>query len=179
MGSLNKSLHNILNTNNEFFVLIGAFLLYLFKYEQKNSKSLFISLITTSFVLALFDVIFKKIILLNVDGDFNKFVVNNIITIFTINMLFYILNNSTDKITFENFFHIGLAILFYEVIIFKLLNYNNIIDCRLRSVTKIIMRLATVHILANYLNNKPFDEEWFNFSFAQIFNFSLVAIIFD
>jgi len=178
MSSINDIIHNILNTNNEIFILIGAFILYLYEHD-KNNTGLFINLVTLCFVIALFDVILKKIILFDVKGDYYKFIANSVITIITINLLFYIINNSTDKITFQNLFNTIIAILFYEVIIFKLFNYNNILDCKLRNITKIIMRLATVHILTNYLNDKPYDQEWFNFAFAQIFNFSLSAVMFQ
>jgi hypothetical protein len=40
------------------------------------------------------------------------------------------------------------------------------------------MRLATIHILSNFLNGKSFDGKWFDFSFGQIFNFSFFTTVF-
>jgi hypothetical protein len=49
----------------------------------------------------------------------------------------------------------------------------------LRTSTKIILRLATIHILASYLNGEAYDKNWFDFSFGQIFNFSLFSTAFN
>ena len=46
-------------------------------------------------------------------------------------------------------------------------------------MTKVIMRLATIHVLSNFLNGSDYDKTWFDFSFAQIFNFALFDAVFS
>ena len=174
-------LHNIiselLNINVEYLIIICGIILYYFHYLQ-NHKSLFISIIITTFVLSVFDIFIKKILLLNVDNDYYKFVINNVITIVIIDyMIYFIRGDSTDK-SYMNYFNLAFACFFYETIVFKLYNYNNLCDKKLRNMSKTIMRLATIHILSNFLDQKPYDEKWFNFSFGQIFNFSLFNVVF-
>ena len=66
-----------------------------------------------------------------------------------------------------------------KTIIFKLYNYNNLCNNKLRVMTKTIMRLATIHILSNYLNDADFDKKWFDFALAQMTNYSLFNAVFE
>lgn len=136
------------------------------------------NIVTTCFVIAIFDIIFKNILLLKVTDNYYCFIINNIITIVSIYMLTFIITSSYNNFTFSFFFNLAFACLFYETIIFKLYNYNNFYNKRLRTFTKLIIRLATVHIILNFLNNKEYDDEWFNFTFSQIIQFSLFEILF-
>ena len=106
------------------------------------------NIIITSFVLAIFDIYLKNIILLGLKDDYHVFIVNNTITIITIDILITAVNNKdSPHFTFSNYINIAFACLFYETIVFKLYNYNKLCNKRLRTITKTIMRLATVHIL--------------------------------
>jgi hypothetical protein len=167
----------LLNIDEELLILILGFIIYNF-HVLIGHKSLLLNIVITSFVLAIFDVVLKKILLFNVDNDYYKFVINNVITIVTIDFLIYIINGSFKTKTIWNYINLAFACLFYESIIFKLYNYNNLCNQKLRAMTKTVMRLATIHIFANFLDDKPYDKEWFNFSFGQIFNFSLFNIAF-
>ena len=40
------------------------------------------------------------------------------------------------------------------------------------------MRLATIHVLSNFMDDNPYDKDWFEFSFGQIFNFALFDAVF-
>ena len=110
-----------------------------------------------------------------------KFVINNVITIVIIDLLINVINNglySNDQLCPFYYFNLAFACFFYETIVYKLFNYNELCNERLRSITKTIMRLATIHILSNFLNGKPYDSKWFDFSFGQIFNFSFFNTVF-
>jgi hypothetical protein len=135
-------------------------------------------MIATCFVIAIFDIVFKKILLLDVKDNYYCFIINNIITILTIYMLTFIITRSYNYCTPLFFFNLAFACLFYETIVFKLYNYNNFYNKRLRTFTKLIIRLATIHIMVNFLNNKDYDDEWFNLAFTQIIQFSLYEILF-
>jgi hypothetical protein len=174
----NNIICSLLNINEEILILISGFFLYNFHFLLER-KSIIINIIITSFVLAIFDVFLKKILLFTVDNDYYKFVINNVITIVIIDFLIYFINGNLKNKTFINYLNLAFACLFYETIVFKLYNYNNLCNQRLRTITKTIMRLATIHIFSNFLDQKPYDEEWFNFSFGQIFNFSLFNIVFS
>jgi hypothetical protein len=91
----------------------------------------------------------------------------------------FIKDTSSPKLNFIYYFNLAFACLFYETIIFKLYNYNGLCNKRLRDMTKVIMRLATIHILSNFLNGGEYDKTWFDFSFAQIFNFALFDAVFS
>jgi len=138
------------------------------------------SMIITGIVLAIFDLYLKQMLLFNVKDNYYLFVINNIITIITVDILVTSIHDKNNpKLTFNNYINIAFACLFYETIVFKLYNYNNLCNKRLRHVTKSIIRLATIHILSTFLSNDDFDQRWFNFSFAQIFNFTLYNSIFE
>lgn len=178
--SINNILCKITGFNPEILVILLGMLLYYFHYLS-DKKFLITNIIITAFVLAIFDVFLKKIILLNVDNDYYKFVVNNIITIVVIDYLIYFIKNdsSNKKKDFIYYFNLAFACFFYETIVFKLYNYNNLCNKRLRNVTKTILRLATIHILSSFLNGENYDKEWFDFSFGQIFDFSFFEIVFS
>ena len=171
-------LYDLVKIDQEFMLLILGFLLYNFHYLS-NNESIIINIIITSFVLAIFDVFLKKILLLNVDNDYYKFVINNVVTIIVIDYLIYFIKGQSKDKSYMNYFTLAFACFFYETIVFKLYNYNNLCNERLRTMTKTIMRLATIHILSNFLDQSSFDKAWFNFSFGQIFNFSFFNIVFD
>ncbi len=172
---------NYLNINSETIIIILGLLLYYFNYLS-TEKFLITNIIITSFVLAVYDLFLKKILLLNVDNDYYKFIINNVITIVVIDLLINIISNGlyhNQKLCFINYFNLAFACFFYETIVYKLFNYNGLCNERLRSITKTIMRLATIHLLSNFLNGTPYDKSWFDFSFGQIFNFSFFNTVFS
>lgn len=179
MTTLNNTITNIFGISSDTLLFISALLIFYFHFYS-NNKSFFTKMIITSFVLAIFDIYLKKILLFNINNDYYRFIANNIITIVIIDLLITTINDKTSpKLTFINYFNIAFACFFYETIVFKLYNYNELCNQRLRSVTKTIMRLATIHILSNYLNDNDYDNEWFEFSLGQIFNFALFDTIFS
>jgi len=159
-------------------ILIGGFGIFLVVREYFNLNIQINNMIATCFVIAIFDIVFKKILLLDVKDNYYCFIINNIITILTIYMLTFIITRSYNYCTPLFFFNLAFACLFYETIVFKLYNYNNFYNKRLRTFTKLIIRLATIHIMVNFLNNKDYDDEWFNLAFTQIIQFSLYEILF-
>ena len=169
-------LKDILNIDeNAIVVILGIIILIL---KQYNS-TLILNIIITTFIVAIFDLYLKQILLFSQNDDYYIFIINNIITIITINFFIYLMRDLYEKITFSNFFYIAFACFFYETIVFKLFNYNNMCNNRLRKMTKTLMRLATIHILGSYLNGEELDKKWFDYSFAQLINFSLFNIIFE
>jgi hypothetical protein len=184
----NKNLHNfnsifekITGLESDIIIIILGGLLYYFNYLSEK-RYLITSIIITSFVLAVFDLFLKKLLLFNVSNDYYKFIVNNMITIVVIDLLINIITNglyNNPKLSFINYFNLAFACYFYETIVFKLFNYNNLCTHRLRIITKTIMRLATIHILSNFLNGNSYDEIWFDFSFGQIFNFCFFTTVFN
>jgi hypothetical protein len=179
MGSLNNIVGDIVGISPEILLVILGFAMYYLHYLS-NQKFLITSIIITSFVLACYDLFLKKILLFQVVDDYYKLILNNIITIIVIDLLITFINdNSNPKLNFINYFNIAFACLFYETIVFKLYNYNGLCNKRLRDVTKVIMRLATIHILSNFLNGGEYDKSWFDFSFAQVFNFALFDSVFS
>lgn len=173
----NNILANLFDINEELLIIIGGFFLYNF-HVLLERKSILVNILITSFVLAIFDVFLKNILLFNVDNNYYKLIINNVITIVVIDFLIFFINGNLKNKTYWNYLNLAFGCLFYEMIVFKLYNYNNLCNQRLRTITKTIMRLVTIHIFSNFLDQKPFDEEWFNFSFGQIFNFSLFNIVF-
>ena len=163
--------------NKIYIVLLGIILYFLNLYKWEDG--LLLNILVTTFCLALFDVFLKNILLFNITDNYYIFIVNNIITILTINIMFYIFKKKYEKISFTNLMNIAFSCLFYETIIFKLYNYNNLCNNKLRVMTKTIMRLATIHILSNYLNDADFDKKWFDFALAQMTNYSLFNAVFE
>jgi len=175
--TINNTLSNIMGLDSEIFVIISGGLLYYFQYLC-NQKSVLINIITTAFVLGIFDIFIKKLFLTNIHNEYYQIVINNILTIVIIDFLYYLIRNEKEVKNINNYFNLAFACFFYETIVFKMYNYNNLCNTKLRSITKTIMRLATIHILSNYLNGKAYDNIWFNFSFAQLFNMSLFDTVF-
>ena len=171
-------LASLFNINEELLILILGFFLYNYYYLLER-KSIFLNIVITSFVLAIFDVFLKKILLFNIDNNYYKFVINNVITIVVIDFLIFCIHGNLKDKSYWNYLNLAFGCLFYETIVFKLYNYNNLCNQRLRTITKTIMRLATIHILSNFMGNLPFDKEWFDNSFAQLFNFSMFNIVFE
>lgn len=179
MSSLNKIVGDIVGISPEILIIILGIAMYYLHYLS-NQKLLITNIIITSFVLACYDLFLKKILLFNVVDDYYKLIINNIITIVVIDLLItFIKDTSNPKLNFITYFNIAFACLFYETIIFKLYNYNRLCNKRLRDMTKVVMRLATIHILSNFLNGGEYDKTWFNFSFAQVFNFTLFDAVFS
>lgn len=179
MGSLNKIFGDIIGVNPEILLVILGVAMYYLHYLSEE-KFLITNIIITSFVLACYDLFLKKILLFAVIDDYYKLIINNIITIVVIDFLINFIKDTTSpKLNFTYYFNLAFACLFYETIIFKLYNYNGLCNKRLRDMTKVIMRLATIHVLSNFLNGSEYDKTWFDFSFAQIFNFALFDAVFS
>jgi hypothetical protein len=179
MGTLNKIITNIVGIKPEIFIIILGISMYYLHFLSEQ-KFLITNIIITCFVLACYDLFLKKIFLFSVLDDYYKLIINNIITIIIIDLLIsFIKDLSNPKLNFLYYFNLAFACLFYETIIFKLYNYNGLCNKRLRNMTKVIMRLATIHILSNYLNDSEYDKSWFDFSFSQIFNFAFFDAVFS
>lgn len=179
MAGLNQHISELIGLSSEFMLIILGIALYYFHYLSEQTF-IITNIIITSFVLATYDVFLKKILLFSVTDDYYKLVINNIITIVIIDFLInFIKDTSHPNLNFLYYFNLAFACLFYETIIFKLYNYNDLCNKRLRSITKTIMRLATIHIMSNFLNGKEYDRDWFDFSFGQIFNFSFFDTVFS
>jgi hypothetical protein len=176
--NFNKLITNITGlTDNLILFGTGAYI-YIF-HLLDNKKFIFTNMIIISFVLALYDNYLKKLILFNIDNDYYKFIANNIITIVVIDFLIFFIKQEYTEINYMHFFNLAISCLFFETIVFKLYNFNKICNNKLRSSTKIIFRLATIHILSNFLNNKEYDKTWLDFSLSQLFNFVLFDGIFN
>ena len=178
-----NSLHDIfgglVGLNSEILLILLGISLYYFHYLSEQ-KFLITNIIITSFVLACYDIFLKKILLFSVTDDYYKLIINNMITIVVITFLVnFIKDSSQPNLNFIYYFNLAFACLFYEMIIFKLYNYNGLCNKRLRSMTKTILRLATIHILSNFLNGTDYNDTWFDFSFGQIFNFALFETVFS
>lgn len=179
MSTLHNYLCDIIDVSPEIMLVVLGFMLYYFHFLSEK-QFIITSIIITSFVLAVYDIVLKNILLFNVDNEYYKFVLNNVITIVVIDFLIkFIKDMSHPTLNFVYYFNLAFACVFYETIIFKLYNYNNLCNKRLRSVTKTILRLATIHILSNFLNGQDYDASWFDFSFGQIFNFALFDTVFS
>lgn len=177
--SLNQIVENIIGIGPEILIVILGIAMYYFHYLSDH-KFLITNIIITSFVLACYDLFLKKILLFQNIDDYYKLIINNIITIVVIDFLINFIKDSTNpKLNFINYFNIAFACLFYETIVFKLYNYNGLCNKRLRDMTKVIMRLATIHILSKFLNGEEYDKTWLDFSFAQVFNFALFDTVFS
>lgn len=179
MGVINDIIGNFFGLQPEYLIVILGIALYYLHFLSEQ-KFLITNIIITSFVLACYDLFLKKILLFAVVDDYYKLIINNIITIVVIDFLInFIKDMSNPKINFMYYFNLAFSCLFYETIIFKLYNYNGLCNKRLRNMTKVIIRLATIHILSNFLNDGEYNKTWFDFSFAQIFNFALFDAVFS
>lgn len=178
----NKNIFHVIKEttglNDELILIItGSFILYYHLLDSSDSliKNIFIG----AFVLAIFDMFLKNIILFHINDDYYKFIANNVITIIIINFLILFVKQNYNEMSYLYFFNLALACFFYETIVFKLYNYNNLCNSKVRSSTKIIFRLATIHILSNFLNDKEYNKEWFDFSISQLFNFLIFDTLFN
>ena len=179
MSSINNLISKITNINPEILLVIFGVLLYYLHFLSEQ-KFLVTNIIITSFVLATYDLFLKKTLLFSIVDDYYKLIANNIITIVVIDFLInFIKDTNNQNLNFIYYFNLAFACLFYETIIFKLYNYNGLCNKRLRDMTKVILRLATIHILSNFLNGNDYDKSWFDFSLAQIFNFALFDSVFS
>jgi hypothetical protein len=175
MNTINETINSTIGLSSEAFIILLGIAIYFFN----DNLGIIKQIIITSFVLSIFDLYLKNILLLHTNNDYHVFIINNIITILTIDILTTAIRDKNNpKFTMLNYLSIAFSCLFYETIVFKLYNYNNFCNKRLRSITKTVMRLATIHILSNCLSETDFDEKWFNFSFSQIFSFTLYNTIF-
>jgi len=161
---------------NIILLVVGAILLYS-SYNSINNlmNNIFIIL----FVLIIFDIFIKDNIRINLNNKYHKLILNNTIIIIVIDLLYFILKGDYKSIQFEYFASIAFSNIFYETVIYKLNNYNNLCTSRLRTVSKITARMATIHILSNFISNKLYDLDWFNFSFPQLFNIIILEIFFN
>jgi FlaA1/EpsC-like NDP-sugar epimerase len=164
--------------DKKILILITCTLLFgLYYFDIKYE--LLTNIIITTLCISLFDVFLKKHLLFNKKDEYYVFIVNNVITIICINLLFYLIKQDMQYINFTNFFNICFSCFFYELIIFKLYNYNKLHNSKLRKITKTILRLSTIHILTTFLNNSPYDKHWFDYSLGQILNISAFNSIFE
>lgn len=176
--ALHLIIQNITSLDQKYIIIILSLLLYYINFYTSDTF-IFTNIIITTLVLAIFDVFLKNYILINEKYGYYAFVINNVITMITFTIMISLLKKHFEKINVYNLSYIAFSCLFYEFIVFKLYNYNNLCNQKLRNSTKTIMRLATIHILSNFLNRSPYDKNWFDESFAQLFNFSLFNIIFE
>lgn len=171
-----KEIQKLINIDvNVIIAILGVLILVFKNYDVYILTNVLI----TAFVLAVFDVYLKNILLFNEKDEYYIFIVNNIITILIVNLFVYLIKGMYEKITFERFFYLAFACFFYELIVFKLYNYNNLCNSKLRTMSKTVMRLATVYILSTYLLGEEFDKEWFNISMGALLNFTLYNVIFE
>jgi hypothetical protein len=178
--SLNNVIVDYFNISNEYIVIFAGLLLYYFHFLSVQ-KFIFTNIIITCFVLACYETFLKKILLFNVDNDYYKFIINNAITIVVIDLLINLIKYgfNNDKYDVIYYFNIAFSCIFYETIVYKLFNYNNLYNSKLRSITKTIMRLATIAILSIFLSDSSYDKDWFDLEFGKLFNFLLFNCIFE
>lgn len=177
MVQLNNVVEKIVPFDRNILLLIvGTILLY---SSYNSIDNLMINIFIILFVLIIFDIFIKDYIKINIENKYHKLILNNTIVILTIDLLFLIFKGDYKSIQFNYFASIAFSNIFYETVVFKLNNYNNLCTSRLRTVSKITTRMATIHILSNFLNNKPYDLDWFNFSFPQLFNIIILEIFFN
>lgn len=177
MVQLNNVVEKIVPLDrNILLLIIGSILLYA-SYNSINNMmhNIFIIL----FILIIFDIFIKDYIIKNINNKYYKLILNNTLVILIIDLLYFIFKGDYDKIKFSYFSSIALSNIFYETVIFKINRYNNLCTSRLRTLSKITARMATIHIFSNFLSNKPYDLEWFNFSFPQLFNIIILEIFFN
>ena len=178
MSSKNDIFENFFINKEIYLVLAGIIIIY---FSFKDLKEVFfLDIIITTFVLIVYDLYLKKLLLFDDLDDYYKLIINNVITIVVIDFLFKIIKDRFNKkINILYYFNIAISCFFYETIIFKLYNYNGLCSNQLRTTTKTIIRLATIHILSNFLNDNPYDYEWFTFSLSQLINVNLFSSAFS
>ena len=177
MVQLNNVVEKIVPFDRNILLLIvGSILLY---SSYNSIDNLMNNIFILLFVLIIFDIFIRDNIRINLENKYHKLIFNNTIIILTIDLLFLIFKGDYKSIQFNYFASIAFSNIFYETVIFKLNNYNNLCTSRLRTISKITSRMATIHILSNFINNKPYDLDWFNFSFPQLFNIIILEIFFN
>jgi len=177
MVQLNNVVEKIVPFDRNILLLIvGSILLY---SSYNSIDNLMNNIFILLFVLIIFDIFIRDNIRINLENKYHKLILNNTIIILTIDLLFLIFKGDYKSIQFNYFASIAFSNIFYETVIFKLNNYNNLCTSRLRTISKITSRMATIHILSNFINNKPYDLDWFNFSFPQLFNIIILEIFFN
>ena len=97
MGGLNHELMDILGIEYEYLLIILGLLFYYFNILSTNTYFI-TNIILVSFSIALYDVFLKKILLLNVNNDYYKFIINNVITIVTIDLLINLIKDNHIKL---------------------------------------------------------------------------------
>jgi hypothetical protein len=177
MVQLNNVVEKIVPLDrNILLLIIGSILLYSsFKSIDNLMNNIFIIL----FILIIFDIFIKDNIKINIKNKYHKLIINNTLVILVIDLLYFIFKGDYKNIQFNYFASIAFSNIFYETVIFKLNNYNNLCTSRLRTISKITSRMATIHILSNFITNKPYDLNWFNFSFPQLLNIIILEIFFN
>lgn len=177
MVQLNNVVENIVPFDRNILLLIfGSILLY---SSYNSIDNLMINIFIILFVLIIFDIFIRDNIRINMDNKYHKLIINNTIVILTIDFLFLLFKGEYKLLKLDYFASIAFSNIFYETVIFKLNNYNNLCTSRLRVTSKIVSRFATIHILSNFLNNKPYDINWFNFSVPQLLNIIILEILFN
>jgi hypothetical protein len=173
---INELMENITQIEQKYLIFILPIILFIIK---KYSKTNLISqILITCIALSIFDIYLKKIILINNTDEYYIFIINNIISVVIINFLIYLIDYSLDYNNFISLFYIAFACLFYELIVFKLYNHNNLCNQKLRNMTKTIIRLTTINIIYRFLQKEPYDKYWFDRSISQLCNILLFSIIF-
>lgn len=175
---IHEIIKSTLNMDNiSVTVLLTFFIVYC---KMTGETSLIYKIMVTTFVVAIYDMFLKKILLFGNVDSYYILALNNVITIVTIDFLIHIIrHDGKQKRDCITYFNIAFACLFYEFIVYKLYDYNAMCSEKLRESTKTIMRLMTVHILGEFLNGANYDKTWFDTSIAQIFNFGLFESAFE
>ena len=177
MVQLNNVVEKIVPFDRNILLLaVGAILLY---SSYNSLDNLMINIFVLLFVLIIFDVFIKDNIRINLGNKYHKLILNNTLVIIIIDFLFLIFKGDYKSIQFSYFASIAFSNIFYETVIYKLNNYNNLCTSRLRTLSKITARMSTIHVLSNLINNKPYDKNWFDFSFPQLFNIIMLEIFFN
>ena len=168
---------DILNIDNVSLIALLSGIIICSKFT--NNNSLLLNIIVTTFVIAIFDLFLKQMLLMKIGStdnehtEYYKFIMNNIITIVTIDLLIRIIRVDLNGYGIVQYFNLAFACAFYDLIIYKLSFYNNYCSEKLRNSSKIIMRLVTIHLLSNFLNGMDYDAEWVSHSLSQLFNYRL------
>jgi hypothetical protein len=178
MAKLPDIIQDISGLNKKILLVLTGIIFFYFNCINPR-KSIVINIFITCFILIIFDLFIKDNIKVYISDNYYNLIINNTIVILVLDLLFFIFRSNYDYLNFTYFFNVAFASIFYETIIYKLYNYNSLCNSRLRTISKITLRLGTIHILSNFLSNKEFDETWFNFSFSQLFNIILFEILFN
>ena len=163
MANLSNIIQEISSLNNYSLLILAGIILFYFNFINPQ-KNIVVNIFITCFILIIFDLFIKDNVKVNINDNYYNLIINN---------------TNFDYMNFTYFFNVAISSIFYETIIFKLYNYNGLCNSRLRSISKLTMRLGTIHVLSNFLSNKAFDQTWFNFVFPQLFNIILFETLFN